>query len=194
MGRTFLSWMGLMTIEDRNAIETKLQSLADNVQTLAKEINVIREQIQSTDSRLSQMGKSNIEYNDEYKHGLSDIRSTLRDIMEFHHDIKKQSHKMEIEHENWQNTSIRLLEKLQQCYDEQKKATEEYNAKTCNFLSEIAAVLNAQYKNISCIDANINVISENYVKKQDIKTVEDFLRLIIANQLMDNIDLNQLGD
>ena len=183
-----------MTIEDRNAIETKLQNLADNVHTLAKEINTIREQIQSTDSRLSQMEKNSIECSDEYKHGLSYISSTLGDLIEFHHDIKKKSHKMEIEHGNWQNTSIRLLEMLQQCYDEQKKATEEYNAKTCKVLSEIATVLNAQYKNISCIDANINVISENYVKIQDIKTVEDFLRLIIANQLMDNIDLNQLGD
>ena len=216
MGKSFLSQIGLMTIEDKNAIEDKLQILVDNVQALAKEVNGVnrsiqdiksstREELQVISSYLSQIEKRNFEYNDEVRNNLGDIISNVKNIIAFQQPMNEYLHNMENDNKNCQKEFINLLESLQQCYEGQKKVTEEYDIKTLNFLTEITTILKAQYKNISCIndndenlyklsqsiDININKISENYVSKQDIKIVEDFLRLIIANQLMDNVDLSR---
>ena len=216
MGKSFLSQIGLMTIEDKNAIEDKLQILVDNVQALAKEVNGVnrsiqdiksstREELQVISSYLSQIEKRNFEYNDEVRNNLGDIISNVKNIIAFQQPMNEYLHNMENDNKNCQKEFINLLESLQQCYEGQKKVTEEYDIKTLNFLTEITTILKAQNKNISCIndndenlyklsqsiDININKISENYVSKQDIKIVEDFLRLIIANQLMDNVDLSR---
>ena len=216
MGKSFLSQIGLMTIEDKNAIEDKLQILVDNVQALAKEVNGVnrsiqdiksstREELQVISSYLSQIEKRNFEYNDEVRNNLGDIISNVKNIIAFQQPMNEYLHNIENENKNCQKEFINLLESLQQCYEGQKKVTEEYDIKTLNFLTEITTILKAQNKNISCIndndenlyklsqsiDININKISENYVSKQDIKIVEDFLRLIIANQLMDNVDLSR---
>ena len=216
MGKSFLSQIGLMTIEDKNAIEDKLQILVDNVQALAKEVNGVNrsiqdiksstwEELQVISSYLSQIEKRNFEYNDEVRNNLGDIISNVKNIIAFQQPMNEYLHNMENDNKNCQKEFINLLESLQQCYEGQKKVTEEYDIKTLNFLTEITTILKAQYKNISCIndndenlyklsqsiDININKISENYVSKQDIKIVEDFLRLIIANQLMDNVDLSR---
>ena len=216
MGKSFLSQIGLMTIEDKNAIEDKLQILVDNVQALAKEVNGVNrsiqdiksstwEELQVISSYLSQIEKRNFEYNDEVRNNLGDIISNVKNIIAFQQPMNEYLHNMENDNKNCQKEFINLLESLQQCYDGQKKVTEEYDIKTLNFLTEITTILKAQNKNISCIndndenlyklsqsiDININKISENYVSKQDIKIVEDFLRLIIANQLMDNVDLSR---
>ncbi len=216
MGKSFLSQIGLMTIEDKNAIEDKLQILVDNVQALAKEVNGVNrsiqdiksstwEELQVISSYLSQIEKRNFEYNDEVRNNLGDIISNVKNIIAFQQPMNEYLHNMENDNKNCQKEFINLLESLQQCYEGQKKVTEEYDIKTLNFLTEITTILKAQNKNISCIndndenlyklsqsiDININKISENYVSKQDIKIVEDFLRLIIANQLMDNVDLSR---
>ena len=216
MGKSFLSQIGLMTIEDKNAIEDKLQILVDNVQALAKEVNGVNrsiqdiksstwEELQVISSYLSQIEKRNFEYNDEVRNNLGDIISNVKNIIAFQQPMNEYLHNIENDNKNCQKEFINLLESLQQCYEGQKKVTEEYDIKTLNFLTEITTILKAQYKNISCIndndenlyklsqsiDININKISENYVSKQDIKIVEDFLRLIIANQLMDNVDLSR---
>ena len=214
MGKTFLSQIGLMTIEDKNAIENKLQIIADNVQTLAKKVNdsnssiqnvrsSTSEELQAIRSHLCQIEKKNFEYNEASRNNISDITSNINNIIAFQQPMNEFLYNMENNNKNCHKEFIKLLESLQQCCEDQKKVTEEYNTIMCSFLTEITTILKAQYKNISrindndenlyklshSIDANVNKISENYVKNQDIKVVEDFLRLIIVNQLMDNVDL-----